>query len=175
MCAIPLALILVGITTWLVYQLNPGLFAFLEERAINFTVSFNFATLLYIIGIFVFMLIHEFIHAVLIPNFIKSDKTFWGINGLFGFVFTTEPIKKRRYIIISFMPCILLSIILPILLDMVQLLNGYMAFLCVLNAMGSCVDFLNVVLIVFQVPNNAVIINNGFETYYSCENKCFFK
>lgn len=121
------------------------------------------------------MLIHEFIHAALIPNFIKSDKTFWGINGLAGFVFTTEPIKKRRYIIISFMPSILLSIILPILLDMVQLLNGYLAFLCVLNAMGSCVDFLNVILIVFQVPNNATIINNGFETYYSCENKCFFK
>ncbi len=52
-----------------------------------------------------------------IPNFAKSEKTFWGLNA-YLILFATEPIK-----------------------------NG----LCFVNAAGSYVDFLNAILIAFQV------------------------
>lgn len=166
LCAMPFALLLGGITIWIAYLLNPLLFEFLKGETLKITITFNFMTQLFIIVILVFMLLHEMIHAIFIPNFMKSDKTFFGINGMFGFVFTTEPIKKWRFIIISIMPCVLLSFVLPFILNLFGLLNGYTVFLCLLNAMGSCVDVLNLFLITFQVPNGNTIINNGFETYY---------
>lgn len=165
--SMPFAFMLGGIVVLITVFLNPSLFQFLQKDSYNFTLSFNLFTILYIIIIFAFIMLHELIHALFIPNFIRSDKTFWGINGLFGFVFTTEPIKKGRFIIISIMPCVLLSFLLPFILNLFRLLNGYTLFLCLLNAMGSCVDFLNVCLIAFQVPKGQTIINNGFETYYT--------
>ncbi|MGV8906228.1 MAG: DUF3267 domain-containing protein, partial [Acetobacterium sp.] len=109
---------------------------------------------------------HEFLHACFIPNVLKSDKIYWGINGFFGFVFTTEKIKKGRFLIISIMPFILLSVILPLILNILGLLNGYIILLCLINAMGSSVDCLNMCLIAIQVPNGSHIMNNGFETYF---------
>ena len=166
LCSIPFALLLGAVFISLLYLLQPSLFSFLQDGVIEFTFSLNFSSVLYIIGVFAFMILHEFLHAVLIPNFMKSEKTFWGINGLFGFVFTTEPLKKARFIAISILPFVLLSVILPVILNAFEWLNAYTAFLCFLNAVGSCVDFLNVWLIAFQVPRGQTIISNGFETYY---------
>ncbi len=130
------------------------------------TFTLDLVTLLYVVIIFLFMTIHEFIHACFIPNVLKSDKTYWGINGFFGFVCTTEKIKKSRYIIISIMPLILLSIILPFILNIFGLLNWFTLFLCLINSMGSCVDCLNVCIVGIQVPNGSYIVNNGSETYF---------
>lgn len=165
--ALPLAFLLGAITLALTYWLTPSLYAFLKETE-NLSVSLKLDLFtVFFVGIMVlFMMGHEFIHAMFIPNWIKSDKTFWGMNGLFGFVFTTEMISKKRFIIISIMPYIILSVIFPCVLAISGGLNGYMVFLCLLNATGSCVDFLNILLIAFQVPKGASIMNNGFETYY---------
>jgi hypothetical protein len=112
------------------------------------------------------MTIHEFLHACFIPNILKSDKTYWGINVFCGFVFTTEKIKKGRFLIISIMPLILLSIIFPFILNILGWLNSYTILLCLINAMGSCVDCLNICLVAIQVPNGSYILNNVFETYF---------
>lgn len=132
--------------------------------SINFNI--NFKILPYVLVILLFMTIHEFIHASFIPNFLHSEKIYWGINGCFGFVCTTEKIKKGRYIIISLMPFVLLSIVLPFILSMFGYLNWFVLLLCLINAMGSCVDMLNICIVATQVPNSSYIINNGFETYY---------
>lgn len=165
--SIPFAFLLGGTTIGIIYLLRPALFDFLKASSFEIIFNIDLKIVLYIIVLFVFMAIHELIHAIFIPNFAQSDNTFFGINGLFGFVSTTEPIKKGRFIVISIMPFIILSVIFPIVLNLFQLLNGYMLFLCLLNAMGSCVDFLNIILIIFQVPNKSTVINNGFETFYN--------
>ncbi|WP_394871436.1 DUF3267 domain-containing protein [Clostridium butyricum] len=149
------------------YCIYPPIEEFINSKnSISITLNINIMTLLYIAITFSFMTIHEFIHACFIPDFLKSDKTYWGINVLFGFVCTTEKIKKSRYIIISIMPFILLSIIFPLILSTFGLLNEFILFLCLLNAMGSCVDCLNIWIILRQAPNGSYIINNGVETYY---------
>lgn len=162
----PLAFLLGGIILWLAYLLKPGLFYFISSESLEISFNINFKLLLFIAAIFVYMLLHELVHAVFFPNFDKSEKTFWGINGLFGFVFTTEPIKKGRFLIISIMPFIVLSLVPLYLLNIFSFLNWFTLGLCVINAAGSCVDFLNILLISFQVKNGYTIINNGFETYY---------
>ena len=112
------------------------------------------------------MLAHELVHACFIPNAIQSEKTFWGINGFFAFVYTTEVITKTRFLVISIMPFLMLSIIFPLILSTLNLLNGWVLMLCLLNAMGSCVDCLNMLLVVNQVPKGASIVSSGIETYY---------
>lgn len=153
-------------TAFLSYLYSPLKELLRSGQAPCFSFTINLFSLIHIIFIFAFMTLHEFIHAFFIPNGIKSEKTYWGINGFFAFVFTTEKIKKNRFIIISIMPFILLSVMLPIIAYSLDLLNGYIIVLCLINAMGSSVDILNICLIAFQVPNGSYIMNNGFETYF---------
>lgn len=136
------------------------------KRAFMIEIQININTLLYVVFIIVFLLIHEFIHACFVPNILNSDKIFWGFNGMFGFVYTKEKIKKYRFLIISVMPYIVLSFVFPIVLNSLGVLNGFMCLLCLINASGSCVDLLNIVLIGMQVPKDSYIVNSGFETYF---------
>ncbi|MEA4986582.1 MAG: DUF3267 domain-containing protein [Anaerovorax sp.] len=163
----PFMFILSIVIVWLAYLLRPEIFNFITSNSFSLTIQLNIRFLFFIIIIVTYMFLHEMIHAALIPNFIKSEKTFWGINGLFAFVFTTEPITKRRFLIVSCMPFVLLSIGSMLFFDLIDYLNEYTFLLCLINAAGSCVDFLNMILIGFQVKPGHTIINNGFETYYS--------
>jgi hypothetical protein len=147
------------------YYLYPPFREAINLNGFSLTIN-GVKLLLYVVGVFIFLAIHEFIHACFIPDVLKSDKTYWGINGLFGFVSTAEKIKKGRYLIISVMPFILLSLVLPFILKFMGWLNGYTVFLCLINAAGSCVDCLNICLIAIQVPRGAYIVSNGWETYF---------
>ena len=161
-------MLLNGFLTMLVaYWLYPPLRGFLATGpAGEVTFQIGLTTLIYIAGVVVFLLIHELLHACFIPNVLRSDKTFWGIHILFGFVSTSEPIRKGRHLFISIAPFLLLSVLLPLLMKLAGLLDGFVIFLCLVNAMGSSVDCLNLCLVAFQVPRGSTIVNNGFETYF---------
>jgi hypothetical protein len=132
----------------------------------SFLVTINISDLIYFfIASFILIIVHELIHMIFIPNFIKSDKVFWGITLNGGFVTITEKISKIRFIIISIMPLIVLSIVFPIILGVFNVLNGFIMLLIIVNAMASSVDVLNLFLVLFQAPRNSFIQNNGFETY----------
>lgn len=156
------------ITMVIVFSLYPPLKEFFHSSKNSFNISFtiNLSAIIYVAITIMFMIIHEFFHACFIPNFLKSDKTYWGINGFFGFVYTTEKIKKGRFLIISIMPFILMSVILPFILNIFGWLNPFTIFLCLINAMGSCVDCLNIFIVATQAPNGSYIVNNGLETYF---------
>ncbi len=127
----------------------------------SFTIRFDF-----IIYSYLLILFHEVFHLILIPNFMQSENTYFGIKPWGGFVFTTEKLSKGRFLLISLGPFLALSVIMPIILGFLGLLSGFLVFLVFLNAMASSVDTLNAFLILIQVPKSAVIVNNGFESYY---------
>lgn len=169
LCSIPFMFINGVISMAIAFYLYTPLKEFFNSSAPVFRVSISadiFTMIYQIVVILLFMVLHEFLHACFIPNVLKSDKTYWGINGIVGFVFTAEKIKKGRFLIISIMPFIILSLILPFILSSLGWLNGFTIILCLINSMGSCVDFLNICLVVFQIPNGSYIVNNGFETYF---------
>lgn len=165
--SIPFMLFCSIIFLGLIFYINPDYKNFFKfSDSISFTIKINLKTFLFLVGIYSFTLLHELIHAVFIPNALKSDKVYFGVRLLYGFVYTNEKISKFSFIIVSIMPFIILSIIFPILLNTFGLLNNYILFLCLLNALGSSVDFLNIFLILTQVPNKSYLITNGFETYF---------
>jgi hypothetical protein len=110
--------------------------------------------------------IHELVHLVFIPGFLTSDKTFLGITYFGGFVYSEEEISKSRYILITLAPFILLSIILPTTLGVLDLLNPLAKVLILLNAVGSGVDMLTLVLVLIQVPSDVYFTYNGIRTYW---------
>jgi len=154
------------IEIFILYNLYQPFQLLIKNQILSFEFNINLWTLLYVLGIMIFMIIHELLHACFIPNVLSSDKTYWGINGIYGFVFTQEKIIKGRFLLISIMPFFLLSIILPFVLKTLGILNSYTVLLCLINATGSCVDILNICLVMRQVPSGANITNNGFVTYF---------
>ena len=165
--SLPFMVINALITGGLIYILYQPMSVFFRGDAdMSFTVTINVFSLVYVLGLIIFITLHELIHAVFIPNIFRSNKTLWGIIGLGVFIYTTEAISKRRFIMISIMPYIVLSLLFPLVMSILGGLNGYTILLCLINAMGSSVDFLNGYLILVQVPDDALILSNGRETYY---------
>ncbi|WP_242850543.1 DUF3267 domain-containing protein [Clostridium lundense] len=119
-----------------------------------------------ILGIFLTLIIHEFIHLIFIPNFIKSDETFIGLTPFGGYVYSEEVIAKSRYILITIAPFIVISIILPLILGVLGLLSPSMKFLILLNSMGASVDILNLINVLFQVPSSSNLTSCGMNTYW---------
>jgi hypothetical protein len=134
---------------------------FLFSGTWYFTIRFD-----YIIYVYLFVIAHELIHLVFIPNFYRSEKTYIGIKPWGGFVFSTEKLSKGRFLLITAAPFAVFSILAPVILGLADLLNGFLLFLIFLNAFASSVDILNALLTAIQVPNGSTIVNNGFETYY---------
>jgi hypothetical protein len=135
-------------------------------RVIPFhSIKIDFTIIVFVAVLFIFTLLHEAFHAVFIPGFIHSEKTSWGIAPFGGFVSTTEELSKSRYIVISLAPYIFLALLAPAILGLSGLLNKFI-FAIFINALGSSVDFVSAALVIFQVPSDSRIINNGTETFY---------
>lgn len=128
-----------------------------------FTITINLGVILIIILIIV---LHELIHLLFIPNFIRSDKTYVGLIWLGGFVATEEVITKSRYIIIAIAPFVIISLIAPLILGAFGLLTTLVKLFMLLNALASSVDILNLLIILKQVPGNSVLRQNGSKTYW---------
>lgn len=146
-------------------------FQVLQQAIQGLSSGFNFSIelpslLIGLVSMYFFVILHELLHAVAIPNFLHSKKTYWGITWQGGFVSTTEEMSKGRFCLISLLPFIILSLVLPVILGLMGKLSLFILFLACINGMGSSIDLLNLTLILFQVPNDSSIINNGFETYY---------
>ena len=125
---------------------------------------------LYFVVTIMFFILHEFIHILFMPNFIKSKKTFWGMKTLYFFAYTEESFSKRRAIIIFAAPLVVLSFVLPFVLNMAGLMNGFVVFLCIFNAAGSYMDIFYIILILLKIPNGSIITNNGTATFYKQNN-----
>ncbi|WP_223555502.1 DUF3267 domain-containing protein [Lysinibacillus sphaericus] len=145
-----------------------NIFSSISWRDFGFTsggISINI-NLSVILGIVFLLIIHELLHLMFIPNFMKSEKTSVGLTLFGAFVMTEEKISKPRYMFITIAPFTIISVIFPLILSICGLLTATIKFLIILNSMGSSVDLLNVLLIMKQVPKNATLTSNGANTYW---------
>ena len=131
--------------------------------------SFQIDFLPLVSGVLGILVAHELIHALCIPDFIRSDTTCMGITYVGGFVYTEEQLTRTRFIIISFAPFIIISLILPLLLGMLNLLSPLIIGVLLLNSLGSSVDILIALLVLIQVPSRSHLVANGRETYWKID------
>ncbi|MDO5095436.1 MAG: DUF3267 domain-containing protein [Peptostreptococcaceae bacterium] len=162
--ALPISILLFFICGKWLYFLFPEFQEALQFEKIIFRIDLKL--ILYMLGIYGYILLHEIIHLLTIPNALSSDKTFFGINGFFGFVYSEEILTKARFIIVSIMPLLQLSFVMPILFKVLNIYHGYWMMLFMINAAGACVDIFNMILVGWQVPSRGLVVGNGLATYY---------
>lgn len=164
--SLPLSILLMILNGIWCYSLDPSMFDFLDGRGMLLEITVDLKIILYLAGIIAYTLVHEAIHAVFIPKVWESRKTYWGFNGLFGFVYSEEKISKERFLLVSVMPLLILSFVFPFLMWTAGMWSRYLIFLSVLNAGGACVDLLNMILMTVQVPGKGIVVSNGYATFY---------
>lgn len=132
--------------------------------------DFHLTDLFFALLIFaVFCIANALIKFYFIPHNIRSDKTFVGVTGNGIFVATREPIIKTRFLLLSFMPYVLLSVFLPVVLGLFNFLGYTVILMIIVNAIFSSPDIFAGCQ-AFFAPNDSVIVKNGFCILYQDKN-----
>jgi hypothetical protein len=167
LASIPFMALNATITLLIAGMFVPVSFEYFGIAGTLFSFQIDLLPLLFsVLGILV---AHELIHLLCIPDFIRSDTTYMGITYGGGFVYTEEQLTRTRYLIISFAPFITISIILPFILGMLNLLSPVIIGVLLLNSLGSSVDILIALHVLIQVPSRAYLVANGKDTYWKTD------
>ncbi|MCM3144995.1 DUF3267 domain-containing protein [Brevibacillus sp. MER 51] len=161
--SIPFMLINALIVFGIIHIFSPITLEELGLTSDSLSISIDFSAIFSLLAL---VIIHECLHLIFIPNFLRSEKTWMGLTLFGGFVATEEKIPKARYILITIAPFILVSIMLPVLLGLLGLFTTVLKFMILINAIASSVDMLNLFLVMKQVPRQAILISNGQKTYW---------
>lgn len=118
-----------------------------------------------LIGIIVF---HEFLHAICHPCLGFTDKTVIGIHPqkMVFYAHYVETMSRNRFLFSMLNPFIILSVIPIVIILLHNMSIIIIARIAILNALLSCGDLLGLIIIVTQVPKNAVIKNKGWYSYW---------
>ncbi|WP_256622925.1 DUF3267 domain-containing protein [Methanolobus chelungpuianus] len=119
-----------------------------------------------VVGLSLLLIVHEMLHLVMIPGFASSDRTCAGITYAGGFVYTEEEIPKARYLLVTALPFVIISVLLPLVLGNAGLLTAGSMALILFNSMASSVDVLSMFLILTQASAGSRLTGNGTRTYW---------
>ena len=114
------------------------------------------------------IVVHELVHAIAHPGNGRSEKSlvgFWPSHLLFYAHYEGE-MSRNRFLTILLMPTIVLTIIPLLFLIALRLDSKWLAALALANGVGACGDLLGVLLLVFQIPSNAIVRNKGWRTFW---------
>ena len=164
--SIPVSVVLMAIAIGYLMLLFPEKLDMANVDGFSMEITININLIPYIVGLLAYTFLHEMIHALMIPNVFRSEKTYWGMNGCFGFVYSEEEVKRSRFVLISIMPLLVLTFAVPLVLKIAGISPWYILLLCVINAGGACVDIFNLILIIKQVPSSGMVLSNGMRTLY---------
>jgi hypothetical protein len=167
LASIPFMVLNVTITLLIVGMFVPVSFEYFGIAGTSFSFQIDLLSLLF--GLLGILVAHELVHLLCIPDFIRSDTTCMGITYAGGFVYTEEKLTRTRYLIISFAPFIAISLILPLILGMLNLLSPLIVGVLLLNSLGSSVDILIALYVLIQVPSRAYLVANGKDTYWKID------
>jgi vacuolar-type H+-ATPase subunit I/STV1 len=162
--SIPFMVLNAMITLLIAGMFVPLSFGYFGIAGSSFSYQINLPVLVF--GALGILVAHELIHLLCIPDFIRSETTSLGITYGGGFVYTEEQLTRTRYLMISFAPFIALSIILPFILGMLNLLSPVIIVFLLLNSLGSSVDLLIALHVLIQVPFRAFLVSNGKDSYW---------
>lgn len=137
----------------------------LNSNILNIIFSNNFLSFLFIF-IIIFP-IHEFLHALSCPCSLTSNDIYFGFipKKIIFFTYYKGILSKKRYLIVSIMPFLVITLA-GILLAKLFGNDTFFQTIILCNALESYMDILGVLIILLQVPKNAVIKNEGIKSYW---------
>ena len=112
--------------------------------------------------------VHELVHAAVHPMAGRSPHSilgFWPKCGAFYAHYDGE-LGRNRFLAIALMPLLVLSI-LPLLLSAaIHSACAWLALLSAINALAGCGDVLGISLVLFQIPADGILRNQGWWTFW---------
>ena len=123
---------------------------------------------LFFLSVMLVIIFHELIHAMFFPEALSSDKVLFGYipKAMSFYAYYKGEMKKERFILSLLAPVIVISFMSLIFLYIFNLDAPFLIYISALNALFSSADILGAFLILFQVPNGAVIKNKGIKSYW---------
>lgn len=112
--------------------------------------------------------IHEIIHAAVHPYSGRSANSilgFWPSRGLFYAHYLGE-LSRNRFIAIALMPLLIISFVPVIVCAIAGVSPVLLVFISIVNAFVACGDIFAVGLLLFQVPSDATLRNQGYNTFW---------
>lgn len=145
-----------------------GFVVFLKRKLGLLEGSANDLNLLGILLAAIMIAPHEIIHALLFPK--KAEVQFWySVKSFSAFVYSTYPVSKMRFILISLAPNIIFGLI-PLFFWIFIPENHVMASIVITFAKFSLLfgigDYLNVFNAARQMPQGSMTQLSGFHSYW---------
>jgi hypothetical protein len=121
-----------------------------------------------LIAFIVIIPIHELIHAAVHPRSGFSAHSilgFWPSRLLFYAHYVGE-LSRGRFIAILLMPLLVISVAPLFACAIAGHSSALLAFTSTLNALFACGDMFGIGLLLFQVPSDATVRNQGWKTFW---------
>jgi len=117
---------------------------------------------------FIFLLPHELLHAVCFGK--KAEvELYASLKTLMLFVYSTKPVSKRRYIILSLIPSLLfgwLPLIVWTLLPYNEIYSDHLFTFALFSIVFGVGDYLNVFNAIRQMPKGSMCQLSGINSYW---------
>ncbi|PCJ50581.1 MAG: hypothetical protein COA74_02035 [Gammaproteobacteria bacterium] len=110
--------------------------------------------------------VHELFHGMIYP--IKDSKKimfgFWPKMGAF-YAMYDGALTRNRWLLVYVMPFFLISVI-PMFVALYTTVPSWLVIASILNAGFAAGDIAAITMIAYQVPKQAIIVQNGWDTYW---------
>lgn len=117
------------------------------------------------------IVVHELLHVIIHPGSGRSSASVLGVwpSRLVFYAHYSGPMSRNRFLTILATPFLIITI-LPLCAAAMGLLSPTLAisgaWFSTLNALAACVDYCGIVVIWTQVPQNAIVQNQTWRTYW---------
>lgn len=117
---------------------------------------------------FVFLVPHEFIHAVCMGGKGTVVNLYYSLKHFMMFVICLEPMSKTRFIVMSFAPSFVLGW-LPFIIGLLLPVSTFTGILLATGFYGAllgCGDMINIINATFQMPKGSLTQLSGMNSYW---------
>jgi hypothetical protein len=168
LCALPMAAItLVGLLVAIASVGDASAKIIINTRDVTLSQIALVASLT-AIAFFAVLVTHELVHLFMHPSQGRSRDSILGVwpRALVLFAFYDNEISRNRFLIMIGSPFVLLSVCPVLMFWLTGKVLLWLVFVVLVNGIGSCFDLLVIGMVLAQVPNDALIRNKGWATYW---------
>ncbi|MBN1358962.1 MAG: DUF3267 domain-containing protein [Sedimentisphaerales bacterium] len=112
--------------------------------------------------------VHEFLHAVCFKGGVVSRQAVFGFypKVLAFYAHCDGMLTRRRYIVISMFPFLVLTVLPLLLVTLIRVEWRYLVEVIFANGLASAGDVLTTIIIARQAPRQSILVNSGMKTYW---------
>jgi hypothetical protein len=112
---------------------------------------------------------HELIHAVGFKGGITSDRTVFGFypKSLSFYAHYCGEISRKRFVLVAALPLLILTAVPLAIVALFTPEGNWLIYLAFANGFASGMDVLTIIILLRQVPRQAVLVNSGAKSYWA--------